>query len=868
MQGDRVSIRRITACSAALLAGLLLAGRAAGQAQLGSQVPTPRLTVVTPCGAKAGTTVELTFAGTDLNDPKALLFSHPGIKAAPVPPPLPPPPPKVDPKAPKKEPPKMAKDPPKPQVTKFTVTVDAGVPPGNYDVRLVGEHGVSNPRVFAVGELAEALEKEPNNDVEQAQRIDVGTTVTGAVNAPTDVDYYVFAGKKGQRVVVHCAGASIDSRLSPELKLFDAAGSQVAYHRPPPGADGLVDYTLPEDGDYYVRLCQFTYTVGGPEYFYRLTVSTAPRIDAVFPPMVEPGKTSKVTLYGRNLPGGKLDPSAVLDGRTLETLTVDVTAPGDPAALQRLGYGGHVAPVSATLDGFEYRLKTPAGTSNPVPLFFAQAPVVLENPANDTQETAQPIPVPCEVAGRIEKRRDRDWYAFTAKKGDVYTIDLQSHRLGAPTDMFLAVYNATGKQVTEMVQLDDDPQTLSPNRFYSLTRDPPAYRFVAPADGKYYVLAYSHLGDTLAGPEHVYRLRIVPERPDFRLIVMPPDTYRPDTCILGQGGNRNYTVFAQRIDGFKGEIALSVEGLPAGVTCRPQVIGPNQKQTNLVLSAADPAPEFFGEIKVKGTAVLKGTKVEREARPATVTWPVPPLQNIPTVTRLDRSLALAVHGKAPFAITMVKDSETVTHGGRVSVPIKVKRWQPDFKAPVQIQPVPGELPQGMTFGPLNIGAGKEDATLNLNVPGNVLPGTYNIVLRGFAPVPLATKGKGKAVNVVMPSTPLTLVVLPKQVATLSVPAPNPTVKLGQEVALVVRVNRQFDYEGEFKVELVLPKGVEGVEATPVVIPAGANETKLVLRVPTNTPPGNRPNLTVRAVATVHGSVAINHETKINVNITK
>jgi hypothetical protein len=860
MPGDRRVIRKFTA-AAAVLAGLLLASRAHAQAQLGNLLPTPRITVVTPCGGKAGTTVEVTFTGTDTNDPKNLIFSHPAIKATPIAAPEP----KIDPKAKGKGkgPKGMNKQ---AQVSKFSVTIPPNVPPGNYDVRLAGEYGVSNPRVFVVGELAEVMEKEPNSDVDQAQRINQGTTVNGAVNAPTDVDYFVFAGKKGQRVVVHCAGASIDSRLTPELKLFDAAGRQVAAHRPPPGADGLVDYTLPEDGDYYVRLCQFTYTLGGPEYFYRLSVSTAPWIDAVFPPVVEPGKTSKVTLYGRNLPGGKLDPSVVLDGRVLEALTVEVTAPKDPEALQRLGYTGHVAPVSATLDGFEYRLRTPAGLSNPVPLFFAHAPVVLENPANDTQETAQQIPVPCEVAGRIEKRRDRDWYAFTAKKGDVYSITLDSHRLGAPTDMFLLVYNGTGKQVTEMVQLDDDPVTLSPNRFYSLTRDPPTYRFAAPADGKYYVLVYSHLGDTLAGPEHVYRLRVAPERPDFRLIVMPPDTYRPDTCILGKGGNRNYTVFAQRLDGFKGDITLSFDKLPPGVSCRPQTIGPAQKQVNLVLSAEDNAPDFVGEVKLRGTAVIKGAKVQREARPATITWQVQPQQNIPTVTRLDRNLMLVVHGKAPFNLSITKDTETVTLGGRVTVPVKLKRLQADFKAPLQIQPLPQEYPPGMTFGPMTIAPGKDVATLNLNVPTNVPPGTYNFVLRGFAP--LAPGPKAKAVNVVMPSTPLTIIVLPKQVATLSVSNPNPTVKLGKDVELLVKVNRQYDFEGEFKVHLELPKGMQGVTADPVVILPGQNEAKLVLRVPTNAAPGNRPNLIVRAVATVNGNVALNHDAKINVNITK
>ncbi len=861
MPGDRVSTIRFRGGAAALavLGGLLLAGRAAAQPQLGNQLPSPRLTVVTPPGAKAGTAVEVTFTGTDLAEPKNLLFSHPGLKAVPVIPP----PPKVDPKA--KPAPKPMKA--KVQVTKFTVTVPADVPPGSYDVRFVGEHGVSNPRTFVVGTLPEIAEKEPNNDVEPAQRVEVGTTINGVINAPTDVDYFVFAAKKGQRVLAICQGASIDSRLTPELKMLDASGRQVAYHRPAPGTDGLVDYTAPADGDYYVRLCQFTYTQGGPEYFYRLTVSTAPWIDAVFPPIVEPGKTTLVTLYGRNLPGGKLDPTAVIEGRPLETLTVPVEAPKDAAALARLGYTGHVAPVTGLVDGFEYRLKTPAGSSNAVPIFFAHAPVVLENAANDTQETAQQIPVPCEVAGRIEKRRDRDWYSFTAKKGDVLTIELQSHRLGAPTDMYLGVYNGTGKQVTEMAQLDDDPTTLSPTRFYTLTRDPAPYRFVAPADGKYYLLVYSHTGDTLAGPEHVYRLRLAPERPDFRLIVMPPDGYRPDTATLGQGGNQNFTVFAHRSDGFKGEITLTLEGLPKGVVSRPQMIGPSQKQANLVVSAAADAPEWAGEVKVTGTAVINGQKVVREARPATITWAVQPQQGIPTVTRLDRSLMLAVHGKAPYNLKLAKDSEVVTHGGKVSVPVKLTRLQADFKTPLSIQPVPQDLPPGLTFAPLNLAAGKDDGTLALTVNTNVPPGTYNIVLRSFAPVPVPGT-KGKAVNCVQPSTALALTVLPKQVATLSVNNANPTVKLGNQVEVLVKVARQYDYAGDFKVQLVLPPGVQGVAADPVVIPAGKDEAKLLLRVPANVPVGNRQNLIVRAVATVHTNVALTHETKINVNVTK
>src|SRR5262249_29718338 len=155
-----------------------------------------------------------------------------------------------------------------------------------------------------VSNMNEVAEKEPNNDVEQAQKIEIGDVVNGTISAGTDIDYFRFAGKKGQRVLVHCMTVSIDSRLDPEIKVVGPRGNEVGYFRPAPNQDGLVDVTLPEDGDYLIRLSKFTYTIGNAEYFYRLNVSLGPHIDAVFPPMIQPGKQAQVTLFGRNLPGG------------------------------------------------------------------------------------------------------------------------------------------------------------------------------------------------------------------------------------------------------------------------------------------------------------------------------------------------------------------------------------------------------------------------------------------------------------------------------------------------------------------------------------------------------------------------------------
>jgi hypothetical protein len=195
---------RFVSC-AALAAFTIVLGPSAVHAQLvnGNQWPTPRLAVLTPTGGKVGTTFEVAFNGTECEEPTGLLFNHPGIKGTPIIPELPKPDPKE--KDPKKAP-------VRPPITKFSVVIDKSVSSGYYDVRLVNKNGVSNPRRFVVGELNEVAEKESNNDVEPAHKIEIGTTVTGAISTPIDVDYFSFAGKKGQRLLITCLTASIDSR--------------------------------------------------------------------------------------------------------------------------------------------------------------------------------------------------------------------------------------------------------------------------------------------------------------------------------------------------------------------------------------------------------------------------------------------------------------------------------------------------------------------------------------------------------------------------------------------------------------------------------------------------------------------------------
>src|SRR5262249_40066429 len=159
--------------------------------------------------------------------------------------------------------------------------------------------------------------------------------------------------------------------------------------------------------------------------------------------------------------------------------------------------------------------------------------------------------------------------------------------------------------------------------------------------------------------------------PDFRLIVLPSDDTRPDGLCLRQGGSEQYTVLAWRQDGFTGPVTLTVEGLPSWVNCPPQVVGPNLKQAALVLTAATNAPLITGEIKIKGTAIIKGQPVVREARAASITWPIPPGQTFPAVSRLDRNLVMAIREKAAFDLSATAERPIAVQGDKVGIHLKL-----------------------------------------------------------------------------------------------------------------------------------------------------------------------------------------------------
>ena len=682
-----------------------------------AELPAITLATVMPPSGRSGAKVEVAVTGANLDEADALHFSHPGITA-------------------------------KAMEKKFAVLIATDVPPGIYDVRVSGKLGVSNPRAFVVGDLPELVETKPNDKPEAAVELPLGSVFNGTVAAAAD-DHFKFTAKRGQRVIIECAAAEIDSRLSPVLAVFDAQARELATSR----RWGLLDFTAPTDAVYSLRLHDLAYA-GGPEHFYRLTVATNPHLDFVFPPSGQPGVKSRFTLYGRNLPGGTLANLASIDGKPLEKLETEIDVPGSA----QVRGDGLLTPAAAAVEGFSYRLNSAKGVSNPVFISFSGAAVIIEHEPNDQPAQARKITPPCEIAGQFYPAADVDCFTFDAKKGEVWWIEVISNRLNLPTNPFVLVQR-DASDLQEAYGAEANPKE---KRFSPVSNDP-ATRVEVKEDGAYRVKVRDLFGGARREPRSVYRLSIRKESPDFRLaafIEPPPETTNdraaaPRAAFIRGGGTIAIKVFAFRRDNFAGDIELSAEGLPAGVSCVPTKILAGKNEGLLLLTAGEKPERSVGSIRIIGKAKIGETELVHEARGAAVRWPVTDFNIDAVQVRLTRDFTLAVSAVETAVVSISPAEEKlweVTAGGKLTIPLKIER-QVEFAEPLKLKGF--GAPGIETLKEFDIDAKSVTFTATIDLASAKIPaGSHTIYFQAQA------KGKfrGKAVTTAVYSTPIRIAV--------------------------------------------------------------------------------------------------------------
>jgi hypothetical protein len=583
----------------------------------------------------------------------------------------------------------------------------------------------------------------------------------GRLDAAGTIDRYELRLAAGQQVVCAAVTKRLRSPADPVMRMLDGDGRVAASSLPPSevgrGADGLLVFRPAIAGSYTLELFDFQLG-GGVDHTYRLTLTDGPWIDHALPweaaSGAAAGAADDVLVVGWNLPGG--------DGRQWRTKA-------SPSSLPSVEAG-------------------PAWVDNRLVLPAAPWPVVTE------RETATDAAVSWPVAffGRFDAAGDVDSVTIAGKKGERLAIEVLSAQAGFPTDAVLTIRDASGKQLLE---LDDSDGS----------RDPRA-RWDVPADGQYTIALRDR--SRQGGPRHLYRLAIFSPAPDLKVRI------NTGSLLLHPGRTAKLPVQVERRDGFAGELELSVEGLPPGVSA-PPVSVPDKAPATIELAwevAANQAP----------VAGLVRVVVRRKAAGESREW-VAEVAESPTATASDR-LWVAVCPEIPFTL---KANSPILDAPRLAgfpFPVTVERKE-GFVGPIRLIGV--EPDKRGTLAPLEgrIDAGSDRGALPVVLQHQVIEGTtHRTRVMGVAEVSGAD-GKPYPVFHVAPET-LSVGCFPG-LLTLSVDTPAVVWRPGTTVPVTVRVRRR-EGVGPVRLRVAIPEDFTGMTAKTVDVPVATGEALVEL----------------------------------------
>jgi hypothetical protein len=472
------------------------------------------------------------------------------------------------------------------------VTVAPDAEPGEREIRLVTQRGLSNPMAFHVGQVPEVSRKPMKTCTfqvlgkehlgqrkrpadEEEVRITVPCTMNGQI-ASGEVNRYRFKARKGQGLVISTAARqlvpyiadAVPGWFQPVLTLCDADGNEVAFNddfrfKPDP----TLFYDVPKDGEYLLTIADAIYR-GREDFVYRITVGEAPFVTSVFPLGGRVGEVAKIKMEGWNLEQAKLAPP----------------------------------PKNAPAGVHQLVARKKGLVSNAVPFALDTLPECFDKESNNDVSHAQKVKLPIIVNGRADRPDDWDVFQFTGRAGETIVTEVHARRLDSPMDSIVKITDAKGR----LLGFNDDHSdaAIGLNTHHADSH----LTVKLPADGAYYV----HLGDTArnGGKEYAYRLRISKPRPDFELRVVP------SSVIVRSKGSGAVTVWAIRKDGYNGPIKVQVKDAPAGVLSSPITMKAGVEKVRLTVKTTlkDAKPPVG--ISVEGSAKIQDRTVAHRAVPA------------------------------------------------------------------------------------------------------------------------------------------------------------------------------------------------------------------------------------------------------------
>jgi hypothetical protein len=655
----------------------------------------------------------------------------------------------------------QAEDYPKDMAGQIRIAADA--PLGPHFGRLWTAQGAASGLVFIVGDLPEIIETDTGSIL---QPLTLPITVNGRIFPREDVDEWSFRLKKGETVTAEALAAKLGSPLEVRLEARDGHGQRLAENAPHPApADARLHFTAETDGTYRIRVFDARFQ-GGPAYVYRLTLTTGPHVERVYPLGGRRGETVSFDLLGQNLPK--------------QPVAIALPKDGGAEYSHRLSVNGQLAqPFGIELDDLpEYREAEP----------------------NDMiDQTKKPIALSAILNGRIDKPGDVDYWPVAMKKGETWEIDVRARRLDSPLIGLLTLHDDAGKELAR-----SDPILQG--------GVDPILKFQAPANSVYWI-RISERFHNRGGPGFAYRVRIAPvaTNPDFRLKLVK------DVGTVARDKKTEWPdINVERLGGFNGPVELSIDGLPNGVTCPKTTIAANQTKFSLEFHCTKDARVIASPITIRGTAKI-GDRTETRIAKVVASKHMPEIDTV----------LLAVTIPTPFTITADYLLSQAPRGTVFTRRYKIERHGFDGPVEVRLADRQARHLQGVTGPVLQIPANVNEFEYPVQLPPWMETGrTSRSCIIGIGQM---KDSDGSVHSVSFSSVEQNMqiiVVVEPGILGLELDRASLRIEPGQTAQIQVRIARGQGLEGPAKVELLADGGIN---AEPITIAAEQNSGTLLIR---------------------------------------
>jgi len=540
--------RRIAGLGAAvLLAVSFPAGRL--QAQEAAPPTEPTILSVHPLGARAGSALEVEVQGYLLEGARAVWFEQGRLQGR-----------IRDVRAASAEENGDSEAAGEDKPVLLGVRVELAIPSdalaGVHRFRLVSKRGVSNALMFRVNSDAVLDEtSQPHQTPSTAQQVAIPAVVNGRVASDGEEDFYAFELTQARELRFEVFSKTPgkppdDVGLDPELTLYEPTGSwfdqerttRLAYNDDPSSYHvsrlPRLKYRFRKKGRYLVGVGAFL-GGGSPHFSYQLRIS-----DSSAPTFGEQDRNGynrkpvlwKERAFRRPIGSGRLD--------LLRLRSAGSNGSGADGPLTNGAASSHGEPVRPGANGRGGQ---------------ASINLVKEQENGEREGNTLSVSVPGIAEGTIDRPGDVDRYAFKAERGQQVAFEVETPQVGPPQfnprfgildeegrELFNNVYKRLGRQLTFYLK------TVEPKTLYTFERS-----------GEY-SLVVSDLTRRFGNAGFRYRLLLRPQIPHVGEVRTDTDRLN---LVAGQASK--ITVTTDQEEGYSGDIALVLEGLPEGVEFFP-----------------------------------------------------------------------------------------------------------------------------------------------------------------------------------------------------------------------------------------------------------------------------------------------------------